>query len=472
MTGPISRTRVVVALSSLIGPAAIVLVGLALFGQLAWNAVVFAGLAVAVLSGGILYRHLTEISALRRTLETRSLEAPRGDDPPPEHTLLCPGLETVVAETARTRQRERGALEETIAGNEAILTALPDPLIMLDENRRIMRANPAAEDLFDGALAGRDLPSVLRNPELLAAVDQVLRGAEGRVVEFPLSGPVVRYFEAHAARLRIPARDGTVAIVTLHDLTALKRAEQMRADFVANASHELRTPLASLLGFIETLQGPARDDTAARARFLGVMHEQAGRMSRLVQDLLSLSRIELHEHTPPRGTAALSDVVRSVVDILEPQARDKGMPIRFESDDVPSVAGEPDELAQVFQNLIDNAIKYGQAGSPVRIAVRQAGPGSVGARRLGRPGVAVAVSDQGEGIPREHLPRLTERFYRVDTARSRQLGGTGLGLAIVKHIVNRHRGVLDIDSTPGRGSTFTVYLPALSASDSQEAAAQ
>jgi two-component system phosphate regulon sensor histidine kinase PhoR len=365
-------------------------------------------------------------------------------------------------------ERDRVAAERELAAvtasNAAIFAALPDPLLMLSGEQRIVRANPAAEELFDAAppertLAGQDLTAVVRDPALLGAVDEVLHGADGRIAEFSLSGPVVRQLTARIARLAAPARDGTVAIMTFHDLTALKRAEQMRADFVANASHELRTPLSSLLGFIETLRGPARDDPEARERFLTVMQEQGRRMSRLVEDLLSLSRIELQEHTSPRGKTDLERVVRSVASTLQPQARAREMRIEVAIKDLPPAVGDPDELAQVFQNLIDNALKYGRSGTTVRITGHAVEAGTQAARRLGRPGIAVAVADQGEGIAREHVPRLTERFYRVDTARSRKLGGTGLGLAIVKHILNRHRGLLDIESTPGEGSVFTVILP-------------
>ena len=279
-------------------------------------------------------------------------------------------------------------------------------------------------------------------------------------------------------------------------LTQIKRADQMRADFVANASHELRTPLSTLSGFIETLMGPAKDDAEAREKFLAIMHEQSGRMARLVGDLLSLSRIELNEHSAPSGSVRLDRVLGSVADILQLKAQDKGMtillgaPLSAEAAadataqtaggavgaaqlaELPEVAGDADELAQVFQNLIDNAIKYGRAGSTIRVSGWQAqgeAAGAAGPRpsdrnvrlagRRPRLGVAIAIADEGEGISREHLPRLTERFYRVDSARSRDLGGTGLGLAIVKHIINRHRGGLQIESAPGKGSQFTVLLP-------------
>ena len=428
-------------------PIVVVVAGLAIAGALDASTALMALLAALV---------LVAAQRVDRPAQGGDIAAPL---PPVQGSPLCPGLETAVAEMARERRRQRRDLQETVAGGEAILTALPDPLLLLDGEGRIVRANPAAAEAFEGPLAGRDLPSVLRNPTLLNAVDDVLRGEAARLLEFTQPGPVSHHYSARLARLPAPTPDGTVAILALHDITTIKRIEQMRADFVANASHELRTPLTSLLGFIETLQGVAREDTDARDRFLGVMREQAERMSRLVKDLLSLSRIELHEHTPPRGSVDMAALLHSVARTLEPQAREKNITVAFDLPNMPAVAGEADDLAQVFQNLIDNALKYGRGGSEIRISARRAESGGVLARRLGRPGLAIAIADQGEGIAREHLPRLTERFYRVDTARSRKLGGTGLGLAIVKHILNRHRGLLDIDSTVGEGSVFTVILP-------------
>ena len=287
--------------------------------------------------------------------------------------------------------------------------------------------------------------------------------------------PVERSFDAHVLPLSgapqenpagassagaadTPAESPTV-LLALQDMTKVMRADRLRADFVANASHELRTPLATLLGFIETLRGPAKDDGDARAKFLAIMQEQASRMARLVADLLSLSRIELNEHSVPTEGVRLHAVLASVADSLAMKAAARSMTIELPEDlrALPPVQGDQDELIQLFQNLIDNALKYGRAGSPVRVLARASDPPA--AMTPARPAVAVAVIDQGEGIARQHLPRLTERFYRVDTARSRDLGGTGLGLAIVKHIVSRHRGALEIDSEMGQGSRFTIFLP-------------
>ncbi len=326
---------------------------------------------------------------------------------------------------------------------------------------KIARGTPS-KDRVGNPLAGRDLAAVLRHPGVLEAADAVLADGAGRNVEFALPGAIDRFYRARVEPLPKPTPEGVSVILILHDVTGIQRAEQMRADFVANASHELRTPLSSLLGYIETLHGAAREDPEARDRFLDIMQREASRMERLVEDLLSLSRIELHEHTAPTEAVDLKAVLDAVARALEPQAKARGVAVAIEAaDGLPSVLGDGDQLTQVFQNLVDNAIKYGRTDSTVRVSARRAERVPEPLRRSAAAGVvAVAVSDEGEGIAREHLPRLTERFYRVDAARSRELGGTGLGLAIVKHIVNRHRGTLAVDSTPGRGSTFTVHLPA------------
>jgi two-component system phosphate regulon sensor histidine kinase PhoR len=347
-----------------------------------------------------------------------------------------------------------GRGEVQLAAAEAAIAAIPDPLILIDRNRRIVRANAAWTELIGSVVEPRDLASALRNPVVLAAADAVLAGEDVRTVEFAVSVPVARLLQAHLAPIEGPSLDGAAAVITLHDITALKRADEMRADFVANAGHELKTPLSTLLGFIETLRGPARDDAAARERFLGIMHEQAGRMARLVDDLLSLSRIELNEHIAPTEHVALKQVLDNVAAALELRAGARGIDIELElPDELPEVQGDRDELAQVFQNLLDNAVKYARRDSTVTV--------TAGAADGTAPAMLwVAVADQSDGIPSDHLPRLTERFYRVDNARSRELGGTGLGLAVVKHILNRHRGRLDIASTLGRGSIFTVWLRA------------
>ena len=479
---PRHRKRLVSATLMLAAPALVALVALALFDRLSTVGLLIAAAAVLAGTGlgiALHFRHMAGLERYVRWLRNSKLEDQELPDPPRRGSgFLAPGLREAIA---HERQRRRRELTAAIEGSEAVLSALPDPLLLLDANRRIVRANPPARALYGDRIAGRDLTAVTRHPTLLEAVDAALEAArraeragntqekaEAQTVEFVLPGSMERYFSAQVTPLPKPTPEGTAVLVALHELTAMKRAEQMRADFVANASHELRTPLSSLLGFIETLRGPARDDAAARERFLSIMLEQAQRMSRLIEDLLSLSRIELDEHSPPRGSCDLGRVLESAVSALSPQAEAKNISIDLDVDHLGEPIGDRDQLSQVFQNLIDNAIKYGRSGSTVRVIARSAARREGrAARAVGRDGVAVSVTDQGEGISREHLPRLTERFYRVDAARSRELGGTGLGLAIVKHIVNRHRGQLEVESEPGKGSTFTVYLPARPAEHSE-----
>jgi len=333
-------------------------------------------------------------------------------------------------------------------------------LILLDERRQIVGANAQARSIVGSASAPRDLSVALRNPAVLAAADAVLRGQPTQVVDFGLTVPVERQLRARIARIDRRSLDGAVAVLTLHDITELKRAEQMRADFVANASHELRTPLATLLGFIETLRGPARDDAEAGERFLAIMQDQASRMARLIEDLLSLSRIELNEHVMPRDRVDLGPLLHNVVEALELRAGERRIRIRLAlPPELPEVLGAHDEIAQVFQNLVDNAIKYARPATEITIGAHTVQRPHLDSNVSSAGFVSVAVRDHGEGIAREHLPRLTERFYRIDAARSREMGGTGLGLAIVKHILNHHRGFLEVESTLGVGSVFTAFLP-------------
>ncbi len=288
----------------------------------------------------------------------------------------------------------------------------------------------------------------LRAPEVLDAVRAAPHAPGPKVVLYVERVPVERWREAHVATARVGVDGPRAIVVALRDLTEQRRSERMRGDFVANASHELRTPLASLLGFIETLQGPARNDVEARERFLAIMRAQANRMSRLIDDLLSLSRIELKAHVRPRDLVDLAALAHGVVDALGPLARERGVEISIDADPT-FVRGDRDELIRVAENLVENAIKYGASGKRVEVAVRSA---------PGREGALLVVRDFGPGVAPEHLPRLTERFYRVDVGDSRDKGGTGLGLALVKHILQRHGGRLLIDSVAGQGATFTVAL--------------
>jgi len=397
------------------------------------------------------------VEAAIRTMAADESAMPEVETSSPLVRELWIALARWARATRATSQRRASELAAALA----VQAALPEPLLLLDSSRRVVRANDAAVQLLGDRLVERDLAGALRHPAVLTATDAALRGEGGRLVEFEMPSPIERHLSARIAPLQPPTTEGAAAVLLLHDLTDLKRSERLRADFVANASHELRTPLASLVGFIETLRGPARDDAAARERFLSIMAEQAARMSRLVDDLLSLSRIEMNEHRAPTGAVDTASVLRSVADTLEQRAAARGMRFAFDlPPDLSPVLGDADELTQVFQNLFDNAVKYGAAGTEIVVS---AGPSSrsLPMPRLAQrsPAVAIAVRDHGPGIARDYLPRLTERFYRIDPARSRELGGTGLGLAIVKHIVSHHRGALDIESELGVGSIFTVHLP-------------
>ena len=337
----------------------------------------------------------------------------------------------------------------------AIVSGLPDPVIALDRDGRVVALNEPARVLAPALRQGEPVTLALRMPELTEAIDRACTRGEQQRVEYSERVPLDRWFEAVAMPVkRTPdARSPDLVLLTFRDLTPLRRVEEMRADFVANASHELRTPLAALSGFIETLQGPARDDVKARERFLAIMQEQARRMARLIDDLLSLSRIELNAHRRPDAPVDLIPIVRQVVDGLQTLARDRGVTIEITADDALMVLGDRDELVRLFENLVENALKYGAPGKRVDVKL------SRGTAADDQAEAVASVRDYGPGIAPEHMPRLTERFYRVDVRESRAQGGTGLGLALVKHILNRHRGRLSIESAPGEGATFTVHLP-------------
>ena len=392
-----------------------------------------------------------DLSIVAETARRAAGEAAAGE----QRTPFLPALERLsrdierLVRTAALREAEVAGLRRA---DEAIVERLPDPLLVLAADRSIRRANAAARVDF-----GSDLPALLRHPALRSAIDRGIALGQPQTAELNLAAPVAREVLATVFVLDPPLADGGLAIVLLSDRTRERAVERMRADFVANASHELRTPLASLIGFIDTLRGPATDDPPAQQRFLGIMSEQAERMNRLIDDLLSLSRVELVEHQPPSEQVDVADLLNGLAAAFEPRLAARSVRLELTIDPrLQPITGDADQLAQVMQNLLDNAVKYGGRGGLVRVAAEAAPPG---ARWPTRRGVVVSVADRGPGIPRIHLPRLTERFYRVDTGRSRAEGGTGLGLAIVKHIVNRHRGQLVIESEEGAGTTISVWLP-------------
>jgi two-component system phosphate regulon sensor histidine kinase PhoR len=357
-----------------------------------------------------------------------------------------------------------------------LLEALPEPALLVDAEGRVVSSNAAARRQMEFEARGQFLTSILRHPDVLDAVRAAVQDGATRAVEYEQPAQVDRHTRCYVAPMTWGGN--RAAMLVFHDQTARITTERMRADFLANASHELRTPLASLTLLIETLSGPARESPQDRDRFLAMMQVQAARMRRLIDDLLSLSRIELDEHVPPSDRADLAAVAREVVDALAGVAEERGVRIRLEA---PSggvrVAGERFQLAQVVQNLVDNAVKYSPKGGEVVVEVGASGDREEVTAQAGRrweeagrfalltPAAAanrsyafVRVEDSGPGIERHFLPRLGERFFRVEREAGDERGGTGLGLAIVKHVVNRHRGGLLVESQPGRGTAFAAYV--------------
>lgn len=347
---------------------------------------------------------------------------------------------------ARAEAESRAA--QVSAQDFSVIEALDMPTVIFDQDTQVVRQNAAARTLIGAYPERASLSARIRSPVILDLVARVVARGLTESVEYTERVPSERWHEVRVALIANGSpSDNRLFVLTFRDLTEARRMDRMRTDFVANASHELRTPLASLMGFIETMQGPARNDEAAQTRFFGIMLEQAQRMARLIDDLLSLSRLEMRAHVAPDGEVDLGGTVAHVVDTLKPMADDLGVDIELDLPQDPiTVTGDVDELIQVFSNLIENACKYGQTGKRVKIIVAS----------TDEAGSHVTIQDFGPGIAKEHVPRLTERFYRVDVETSRAKKGTGLGLAIVKHILARHRARLVVRSTPGEGSAFTV----------------
>jgi two-component system phosphate regulon sensor histidine kinase PhoR len=440
---------------------ALVVLGLDVFlGVLSLSQMIYAYAVIFVATGMLIYPFLSNVSALtyyvNEIAQDKRVAAP---------DLSFLGSTAELSEALRRLQAswdvKKKQMETIITEREILVDTLPDILIMVNDEKKIVRTNRAARAIFGQNLAGKQLKDVIPNRHLLDTVSSVIGDLRGREIEFRIEDPVVRDFLAIIERFPVPTTGGISTVITMNDITELKSVEQMRADFVANASHELRTPLASIKGFVETLLGPARDDEPARIEFLKIMLEQSDRMQQLIGDLLSLSKIEMNVHSVPIEPADLAAVLRKESEHFKRMASEKNVRLVLNiHDNLPLVKGEANELTQVAHNLISNAIKYGHADSDVTIAAKVTSelPQDINMRNLTRV-VALSVRDQGDGIPKQHLPRLMERFYRVDSARTRQVGGTGLGLAIVKGIVQRHRGAIEIDSVVGEGTCFTIYLP-------------
>lgn len=346
----------------------------------------------------------------------------------------------------------------TTAELRATFEAVPLPVLLVDRNERICAPNSMACALLGQQIEGRNYVTMLRQPEIVEAIEKTLHDRQSRTAQYR-STDVAQDITYTVSCRFIEQQSETEAggvLLCFEDTSQLRSASQMRQDFVANVSHELRTPLTALIGFIETLQGPARDDASARERFLNIMAAEAGRMNRLVGDLLSLSRVESEERVRPTGQVDVGALIVSVIGSLKPLAEEGGVNVELEQPQAPVlITGDHDQLNQVFTNLIENALKYGGSGGRVTVRISPSGHDPA----LRTEGVQIQVADNGPGIEPIHLPRLTERFYRADSHRSREVGGTGLGLAIVKHIVSRHRGRLTATSELGQGAVFTVILP-------------
>ena len=350
-------------------------------------------------------------------------------------------------------------LPDPLSSVTAILDALPDAALIIDDASQVMHGNALARELLGTVRRGEHLSQTTRDPDLATAVAAARGTGRRALFELTVRRPVERRLEGAANRLSIghPGHEAPAILVVLQDISERDALARMRMEFVANASHELRSPLAALSGFIETLSGSAKDDTVARERFLGIMSEQAARMTRLIDDLLLLSRVEMRAHLEPIAIADLNVVAADAVNQMASTARKDGTRLMCEPlPERAGIRGDHDELVQAVQNLVQNAIKYGRTGGTVIVRVSR---GQSGRRQEGE--LRISVIDDGPGIAAEHVPRLTERFYRVNTAASREKGGTGLGLAIVKHIVTRHHGTIDIATEVGRGTTITLGYPAL-----------
>lgn len=338
----------------------------------------------------------------------------------------------------------------------AVLSALPLPVIALDRERRLIAANTRAREVAGRFEPGRDVTYMFRAPELLELIDTAIGSGQAGSCELVSDRDGAGIFDAHVSPVAITNQDDNSILVALIDKTASREAERMKSEFVANVSHELRSPLTTVMGAIETLQGPARNDEASRTRFLGLMEREAQRMRGIVEDLLSLANIESHRYVAPRGAVDLSGVIDSVVETLAPRAHEREMQIKVNKTGEPlMVEGDQGEVVQILDNLLDNAIKYGRASSEITVSATV----PVKNPRTKQDCVLISIHNFGNPIPPEDVPRVTQRFFRVDKSRSRELGGTGLGLAIVKHIVQRHGGSMNIDSDAESGTDFSIYLP-------------
>lgn len=427
----------------------------ALLGRMAYDHAAIAILTIFIGISVFIQPFLSNIHALteyvNKLAQDKAVEAP-------DLSFLnnVEELSAAVEALNDSWELRKNQLEAALAENKIVIEVLPDALFIMDNNQRVVRTNAMSRHMFGHRLTGKNMKDILPIDDLISSIKNVTQMNE---IEFNLDGEIPRDYIGKVTKFPINSPSHTDTILTLHDLTELKRIRRMRADFVANASHEMKTPLASIIGLIETLQTSAKDDPKAGEQFLAIMAEQADRMKRLIADLLSLSKIEAETNAPEKNVS-IKEILNDSKRHSDWTAKQKNVTISLNIDNnLPRITGDKDQLEQVFTNLLTNSVKYGHADSEVKLSASISRKLPIELNDKFDKAILVEIEDKSNGIAQEHIARLTERFYRVDSARTRKLGGTGLGLAIVKHILNRHKGILKVQSTVGVGSNFSVFLP-------------
>ena len=451
---PLSKLIKAVGLISA-APAVVILV-YALSGRMTFEHAILGIIAIVLATTFFIHPYISNIIAL--TDYVRKLaEDKKADEPDLSFLNNLEELSGAVAQLNKSWENRKNQLEAAVTENKIVIEVLPDALFILDKDQRIIRTNGMARHIFGYRITHQRIEEVLPIPELLNAIQNV---KQVREVEFHITErEIKRDYYAKVTKFPANSPSSTDMIVTLHDLTELKQIRKMRADFVANASHEMKTPLASIIGLVETMQTSAKNDIEAQAEFLQIMSGQAARMKTLIEDLLSLSKIEA-DTSPPDKDADIAKIINDAKKHLEWAAKQKNVEIVINfKDEIPKMLGDENQLSQVLINLIGNSIKYGNSDSDVVVEAKITRKLPLEISEKYDKAIQIDIIDKSDGIAEEHIPRLTERFYRVDTARTRKLGGTGLGLAIVKHTLNRHGGLIRITSKKGVGSTFSVFLP-------------
>jgi len=438
-----------------------VLAILVFWGKLLWETAILAALGIFALSVLFVRPYLTNLKALTDYVTDLSLDKKAN---PPDLTFLnnVEELSEAVRKLQDSWEIRRRQLEARVAESRILIDTLPDILIMLDRDRNIIQTNSTAKGVFGGKYFKDNLKRIVEDPNVQEKIAQVMSSKKIRDMEFFMGEPFNRHYILRLNHFPIYSPGGISLIIVMHDISEQKHTEQMLSDFVANASHEIRTPLTTVIGLIETLQTTAKNDENAREEFLKVMQGQSERMAKLVKDLLSLSQIERNLHTKPTDKIGVPAIMEEVCRNMKMNAEEKQMNIEFNvSNKLPKVPGDKGQISQVFENLVSNAIKYGYKSTSIKVdvnVVKNNFPEETSLREYDNI-MAVSVTNMGDGIEAKHIPRLTERFYRIDSARSRKISGTGLGLAIVKQILERHSGALKIESVFGESATFKVLLP-------------